>query len=295
MGEDGQRRCAACYARLRVEECVLCGRDGRVARRDPQGRSICSACASRDRSRWEACSTCGKTARVVARTTAGPICNECLPRRLIVCVSCGLSKEKPVRTNPQTGPLCSACDRRARRYECSLCHRRLAAAPPRGAGGERICDGCWKPPPTSCRVCGQVKVIKNARADGAGICNRCEKANAPRRECVECRRMRPTQAHLPIGPVCAGCAFRLRHTSASCSNCGEVGPMIGRDRQGRRICGPCSGETNSWRCLTHLRPHQLPILGRTVHHLHCSTNARRGIENGHWRHSSAASRPGSRL
>lgn len=25
MGEDGQRRCAACYARLNVAECVLCG------------------------------------------------------------------------------------------------------------------------------------------------------------------------------------------------------------------------------------------------------------------------------
>lgn len=93
MGEDGQRRCAACYARLHVEECVLCGHQGRVARRDPQGRAICERCAVRDRSRWETCSTCGKTARVAARAAAGPVCSQCWPRRLIICAGCG--KEKP--------------------------------------------------------------------------------------------------------------------------------------------------------------------------------------------------------
>lgn len=246
MGDDGQRRCAACYARARVEECGLCGRQCRVARRDPQGRSICSACADRDRTRWEPCSTCGKTARVAARGAAGPICNQCLPRRMIVCVCCG--QEKPVQSLSPSGPLCGACYARSRRYECSICHRRLAAAPPRGPDGERICDRCWQPPPRPCRVCNEVKVIKNGEASGAGICNQCQRANAPRRECAECGRVRSTHVHLPIGAVCSSCAFRLQHILAPCATCHQQRPSIGRDRQGRRICGPCAGETESWTC-----------------------------------------------
>ncbi len=71
MGQDGQRRCAACYTRQHVEECVLCRHSGRIARRDAQGRAICASCTVRDQSRWETCSACGKTARVAARVEAG--------------------------------------------------------------------------------------------------------------------------------------------------------------------------------------------------------------------------------
>lgn len=247
-GKDGQRRCSVCYARMHVEKCVICGRDQPVARRDPEGRSICPNCAAQDRTRWEPCSICGKTKRVVTRADAGPICNECLPRRLTTCVICG--KDRPVHAFSPTGPHCSTCYHRNHRFECSLCRRLLAAAPRRGEQGERICDACWDAPAIPCRVCGLVKMIKKTRADGTGLCNRCEKAAAPRRECAECGRMKPTRMRLPIGAVCGGCAFRLRYTPAPCPNCQEVRPLIGRDSHGRRICGPCSGETKTPTCPT---------------------------------------------
>ncbi len=86
-------------------------------------------------------------------------------------------------------------------------------------------------------------MIKNGGASGNGICNQCERALLPRRECAECGRVRHTHTHQPIGGVCSSCAFRLRHTLAPCTTCRELRPLIGRDSQGRRICGPCTGDS----------------------------------------------------
>lgn len=246
MGPDGQRRCATCYARSHVEQCVVCGRTGRVARRDPQGQSVCQTCSSRDRSRWEVCSVCGKVGRVVTRTETGPLCENCRPRRTITCVACG--RERPLRTYCSAGPLCSTCDARARRYECSLCHRWLCRAPRRGDDGQRVCDSCWQTPPIPCRTCGEVRLIKRRGPDGTGICRRCRSASAPQLECANCGRTRAVRARLPLGPVCATCNFYLRHLPAPCNVCQQLRPLIGIDGGGGRLCGPCSGQTDPWTC-----------------------------------------------
>ena len=174
-----------------------------VARRDPTGPSICANCVAQDRSPVECPARSGQTKRPVTRAASGP---RILQRMFALAfedlpATCGRNDRPP----PQfSGRLPSAhlySPRSPFRVQRLL--RRLATVPRRGHQGERICDGCWDAPAVPCRVCGEVKVIKNTRAGRHGSLQPLRKVAAPVRECVECGRLKPTHLRLPVEPYAA--------------------------------------------------------------------------------------------
>jgi len=247
MGE--QRCCTTCYARAHVAVCAGCGEVRPVARRAKGGEAICTRCDRRDPSRWEACTSCGKAARVAARPPTGPLCQNCIPKRLYTCAQCGRPGQQ-ARAFTDGGPICNACYQRGKVERCSQCGVVSPYVRARPDTGTALCDSCWQPPPLTCTVCGVARPIKRGRTSRTPICGSCRAKKRQRRACAECGRLRPVHIRLLMGGVCGTCYTRLRNNPAVCADCGSVRPLIGRNNADHRICGPCAGERITFTCRT---------------------------------------------
>lgn len=52
---------------------------------------------------------------------------------------------------------------------------------------------------------------------------------------------------LPLGPICGPCYRSVRLHPGTCTQCGELRPLVaGHD--GDKVCGPCSGDSRNWIC-----------------------------------------------
>ena len=242
---DDQRGCDNCHRLILQKPCVRCGQLGTPVWRE-NGGTVCSHCANRDHSRDEPCGGCGKTTRVAARTSNGPLCQTCAPRPLHTCASCHRPNQKAHKIT-DAGPICANCYHRQKVATCSGCTVVSCYVQRRPDTGTLLCTSCWNPPPIACARCGDEKTIKHARS-GTPICGSCRAKYRPRRECVECRRIRPVHSRLRMGEVCGSCYSRLRDYPAPCNRCGETRSLIGRDPDGAPICGPCAGEERTWIC-----------------------------------------------
>lgn len=137
-----QRCCTTCYTKAHIAVCAGCGEVRPAARRDKGGEAICSRCDRRDPSRWEACTSCGKAARVAARPKTGPLCQNCIPKRLYTCAQCGRPGQ-PARAFTDGGPICNACYRRGKVERCSQCGVVSPYVRARPDTGTALCDSCW--------------------------------------------------------------------------------------------------------------------------------------------------------
>jgi len=160
----GLRVCRACCARANAVPCGRCGTVREPAARDEQGRPVCPHCLSTDPANLERCARCGRRRPVSTRTSGGPVCPTCVPRKILACAICG--QARPGMVSKITGqPWCRAC---ARLWApCSRCGRpsRLRA----GTRQEPLCGSCaapgteWK----TCPACGTGERLV------AGACRRC--------------------------------------------------------------------------------------------------------------------------
>lgn len=105
--QDKVSICSRCYNKKREQICMRCGELGIPARRTHDG-TICSRCSGRDPNRRRPCHLCGKTARVYYRIDGNPLCQNCGPRKLHTCSSCG-RENTPAHAHTEHGPLCSRC------------------------------------------------------------------------------------------------------------------------------------------------------------------------------------------
>ena len=247
MGE--QRCCTTCYAKAHVAVCAGCGEVRPVARRDKGGEAICTRCDRRDPSRWEACTSCGKAARIAARLKTGPLCQNCLPRRLYTCAQCG-RPGLPAHAFTDAGPICGTCYHRGRVATCGQCGTVSPYVRIRPDTGTALCDSCWQPTPVTCAVCGIARPIKRGRVSGTPLCEHCRAKRRTRRTCVECGQPRVVNIRLLMGDACNLCYARLRNHPAACADCRHIRPLIGRNGPGQRICGPCAGEKINFICRT---------------------------------------------
>jgi len=248
-GTGGQRCCDACYARGHVAVCTLCGQARQINRRDPDGGAVCPRCDRRDPARWETCTACGKTTIVAARPETGPLCQNCLPRRLYTCARCG-RPGLPAHAFTAAGPICGSCYHRGRVVTCGQCGTVSPWVRIRPDTGTALCDSCWQPTAVACAVCGIAQPIKRGRVRGTPLCEHCRAKRRTRRACVECGQPRVVNIRLLMGNVCNLCYARLRNHPAACGDCGHIRPLIGRNGSGLRICGPCAGEKISFICRT---------------------------------------------
>ena len=101
-----------------------------------------------------------------------------------------------------------------------------------------LCYSCYQGASAVCSACGETRPCQRI-SSGSPICRRCRAR--PARPCFRCGRARPVQAEWPAGPVCVGCYEHVRRHPAECAGCGVIRPLIGSDKQGRPLCGPCAG------------------------------------------------------
>ncbi|MDV6278651.1 hypothetical protein R3Q06_35310, partial [Rhodococcus erythropolis] len=147
--QDKVSICSRCYNKKREQICMRCGELGIPALRTPVG-TICSRCAARDPNRIQTCHQCGKTARVYYRIDGNPVCQNCGPRKLHTCSSCG-REDIPAHAHTEHGPLCSRCYHRDRLRRCCECGQETAYARlVTGTTDTWICYRCWVPPTRTC-------------------------------------------------------------------------------------------------------------------------------------------------
>ncbi len=244
--DDGAGICRSCYNKTRLTTCVQCGELGIPTVREPGG-TICSRCAARDPNRIHTCHICGKAARIYYRVDGNPVCQNCGPRKLHTCSSCG-RENTPAHALTEHGPLCSRCYHRGRVHQCCECGQETEYARRVTETMDAwICYRCWVPPTRTCSVCGADKPC-GRKTSGKPICSTCRARRQQKRRCVQCSRTVKIQTTLPIGAICGSCYRHLRRTPAPCAGCGQSRPLVGIDTHGNRICGPCSGDCRNWRC-----------------------------------------------
>lgn len=248
-GADGQRCCGVCYAKGHIAVCTRCGQTRQINRRDPDGGAVCTRCDRRDPARWETCTACGKATRVAARPETGPLCQNCIPKRLYTCAQCG-RPGVPAHAFTDAGPLCGTCYQRGHVATCSQCGTVSPHVRIRPDTGTALCDSCWQPTPVECTACGLLSPIKRGRVSGSPVCQRCHAKRRNRRPCVECGQPRRVNIRLLMGDLCQSCYQRLRNHPAACAECGNIRPLIGRNSSSQRICGPCAGEKINFICRT---------------------------------------------
>jgi hypothetical protein len=91
-----------------------------------------------------------------------------------------------------------------------------------------------------CTACGRTRPTKRCTArNGEPTCASCWPR--PQRVCARCGKDKPVLTRWPIGDVCAACYAWVRKHPAACAHCGTTRPLIGRDRAGHSVCGPCTG------------------------------------------------------
>jgi hypothetical protein len=106
----GLRVCRACCARANAVPCGRCGTVREPAARDEQGRPVCPHCLSTDPANLERCARSGRRRPVSTRTSDGPVCPTCIPRKILACAICG--QARPGMVSKITGqPWCRACAR----------------------------------------------------------------------------------------------------------------------------------------------------------------------------------------
>lgn len=241
--DDGAGICRSCYNKTRLTTCVRCGELGIPTVREPGG-TICSRCAARDPNRIHTCHICGKAARIYYRVDGNPVCQNCGPRKLHTCSSCG-RENTPAHALTEHGPLCYHRDRLRQCCECG--HETMYARRVTTTRDAWICYRCWVPPTRTCHVCGDDKPC-GRKTSGKPICSTCRSRRQQKRRCVQCSRTVKIQTTLPIGPVCGSCYRHLRRSPAPCAGCGQSRPLVGLDTHGDQICGPCSGDCRNWHC-----------------------------------------------
>jgi hypothetical protein len=182
---NGLRVCRGCCARANAVPCGRCGTVREPAARDQQGRPVCPHCLSTDPANLERCARCGRRRPVSTRTSGGPVCPACVPRKILACAICG--RARPGMVSKITGqPWCRGC---ARSWApCSQCGQpsRVRA----GTREEPLCGSCaapgteWK----TCPGCGAGERLV------AGACRRCHLR----------QHLRELLAGPATGRVCAG-------------------------------------------------------------------------------------------
>lgn len=242
-----QRCCTTCWAKAKTEICARCSEERSVAKREPDGGAVCARCDRQDPANWEPCVDCGRVRLPAARTLRGPLCQNCLPKRLYTCARCG-RQDQPAHAILEEGPICGACYRRTRTTTCTACGQNSPGAKHRADVNERLCERCWIPPVMTCATCGEDKPIRRGITSGKPICESCRAKNRPTHTCVACGNSRRIHARLLMGHVCTACYTRMRNEPDTCVVCCQIRPLIGRDDAGRPICGPCAGERTGWTC-----------------------------------------------
>jgi hypothetical protein len=257
------RICIACDASNRRGDCARCGRTQvRIGARRPEG-PICYPCYRRDPQRVEACGRCGRSCNPITRQEDGTaLCQTCWTPPRHVCVHCGrLSKAHSVG---EEGPVCGACYfhyRRPRRL-CGRCGHLRPISKRATTDEPDLCVNCYRGPEMTCTICGQVD-SGHRNSDSEWVCRVC----TPRipQSCAGCGQSRPVHARLPLGPVCSSCHTRIHDSPRHCGICGDHRVLIGRDEEGRPICGPCSGSALDPRCRNCRRPGRHFTHGKCAH------------------------------
>lgn len=236
---DGGRTCPACVDVEHQQACSRCGRRRPVATRDQSG-PICPTCRARDPAHHEPCGVCGRTARVHARDHAGgAVCARCrrAQREPEPCCRCRHRAVPAARTTD--GPVCQRCYHRPAQ-RCDACGRVRPLAVRRRDGQPALCSGCHRGTTAVCSACGRTRPTKRCTArNGEPTCASCWPR--PERACARCGKVKPVLTRWPIGDVCAACYAWVRKHPAVCAHCGMTRPLIGRDRAGQPVCGPCTG------------------------------------------------------
>ena len=198
--------------------------------------------------RRRSCARCGTLAPVAYRVDGQALCQNCGPRKLYTCSSCGREKQRAHALTSE-GPVCSRCYHRGREHECVQCGRRTAEARVADrAAGTSICYRCWVPPTVACSGCGRMRPCARGSASGRPVCGTCRAHRQRRRTCAVCERTVAIHTTLPLGAVCGPCYRRLRRNPASCASCAQTRPLVGIREDGGPVCGPCSGDGRNWIC-----------------------------------------------
>lgn len=212
-------------AQIVLPPCAVCGLAKPLKWRDKDAR-CCRGCY--EASRQEPCSCCGQTKHVATRTHEGE-------------------------------PLCYPCMRRdpANMSTCFLCGR-LWPWTVKDADGHAICGTCWRPPVTTCSVCGQQRPCHYSTSE-APRCAACgdRSAHAP---CSRCSAVRAVFVRLDNGDgLCESCARRRE----PCVDCGRTMRVYGRIDAGP-LCTICyrkhpSSRRHCVQCGTHERLHHFGL------------------------------------
>jgi len=231
---DSGRECAACAARRSTGTCARCGQIRRINARRPEG-GICSACYARDEQVLEDCSGCGRRRRPAGRLPDGRArCQFCASRPARTCSACG--QQRTVAKITDTGPVCASCYQQPQR-PCGRCGRLRKIAKRATEASPDLCYSCYQGATAVCAVCEKTRPCQRV-SSGSPVCRQCR--TRPPRPCFRCGRDRPVQAEWPAGPVCTGCYEHIRRHPAPCACCQATRPLIGKDEDGRQVCGPCA-------------------------------------------------------
>ena len=127
--------CHYCYkTKINIATCSVCKRPNRpIAARnppgDPNGKPVCTSCHQAEvcsEPNWKECFYCEEERAVTARTESGEaVCQNCYQEHMhrAKCFQCGIDKPIHARLiigDPNSPPLCQACDKRRRRAQKKL-------------------------------------------------------------------------------------------------------------------------------------------------------------------------------
>lgn len=233
--------CQRCRPRPEPRTCARCGQLGTISAKRPEGY-ICARCYRLDPLVIETCGKCGRDRSPATRLEDGtPLCNNCQPRRIGICMHCG-KLSVSVERMTHYGPVCPRCYREHSQPQrvCGLCGEVRVIS--RRASGERpdICRGCYRRPAgiSRCSVCKEERLCTRI-ASGELICWRCRRQ--PEHVCARCGRTRVISAYWLAGAICEACYRYARFFGGRCPLCDRDRTLIGSDATGLAICGACAG------------------------------------------------------
>ncbi|BAC67866.1 MULTISPECIES: hypothetical protein [Streptomyces] len=160
------RVCPTCYNTRKAVNCSRCKRRSPVARRSPDGQSICNHCDRTDPINHEECSGCGRLRPIIRRNSpTGPLCDTCYRPPVAICLLCGHAR--PCFGVAGGMPRCENCTRL--REPCLDCGRTMPVKA-RTANGP-LCETCFKKNPVSFKACTRCGTVERLRHHG--LCHRC--------------------------------------------------------------------------------------------------------------------------
>jgi hypothetical protein len=251
------RVCDGCARADRRRSCARCARPDQVIVARGEEGPLCERCHRADADRFEECAGCGRRRYPFSRRPDGAaLCQACHVRPSRTCIDCGT--DAPAQAVTTSGPVCSRCYalRHQPKRTCGGCGQIRQIANRATATTPDLCASCAprNPRPVSvgiqghCVVCGRRREGHTSRADGAFYCNSCRRG--PARRCAFCGHHRPIDANWPAGPACSSCVPKIKGSPAPCAGCNQTRVLIGIDRAGRGICGPCAGWDLDYLCPT---------------------------------------------